>query len=217
MLKQDRSRATRQRIIESAALMFDRFGYAGTTLSDVVQQGGFTKGSLYFHFSSKEEIARAVVDTQHERSVGPVQAFTRDGMGGLEATIRATHALGRLLLDDVLVRAGIRLTLEQGSLSAVMTRPYEEWIAVTERMLRQAVDEGDMRPGVDPEAVARFLVGSFTGVQVLSGVMTGRQDLMLRLRQLWTILLPGLVPARKVPHFERLNCLLATASTEAVP
>src|ERR1700749_360026 len=53
---------TRQFIIETTAGIFNTKGYAGTSLSDLTEATGLTKGSIYGNFENKEEVALAVVD-----------------------------------------------------------------------------------------------------------------------------------------------------------
>src|ERR1700731_690192 len=48
---------TRQKIIEQAAPLFNRLGYAGCSMQDIMAATGLEKGGLYRHFSSKEELA----------------------------------------------------------------------------------------------------------------------------------------------------------------
>ncbi|WP_266202438.1 TetR/AcrR family transcriptional regulator [Pontibacter kalidii] len=54
MSKADR---TRQLIIEKSAHLFNQKGYAGTSMQDIMGATGLTKGGIYGHFDSKEEIA----------------------------------------------------------------------------------------------------------------------------------------------------------------
>jgi TetR/AcrR family transcriptional repressor of nem operon len=53
-----KSERTRQFIIEQAAPIFNRKGFAGTSMSDILEATGLAKGGLYGNFGSKEEIAR---------------------------------------------------------------------------------------------------------------------------------------------------------------
>ncbi|HZY79035.1 MAG TPA: TetR/AcrR family transcriptional regulator [Cyclobacteriaceae bacterium] len=53
-----KSERTRQFIIEQAAPIFNRKGFAGTSMSDILEATGLAKGGLYGNFESKEEIAR---------------------------------------------------------------------------------------------------------------------------------------------------------------
>jgi AcrR family transcriptional regulator len=204
MPKQERAEITRRAIIRGAAEVFDRYGYAASTLSDVIGQGGVTKGALYFHFKSKEDVASAVVEEQHRLSVGPTRAWLEQDGNSLEAVIRATQLMAVQLTSDVVVRAGIRLTLEHGTFGALQVDPYVEWVDVIKGLTQRAMDEGDVRSPLSAEDLARFVVGTFTGIQVLSEVFTGRQDLRRRVEQMWIILFPALVPARKIQHFRRI-------------
>jgi len=49
--------ATRQRIVEAAAPLFNQRGFAGCSMQDVLDATGLEKGGLYRHFGSKEELA----------------------------------------------------------------------------------------------------------------------------------------------------------------
>ncbi|HEV7828367.1 MAG TPA: ScbR family autoregulator-binding transcription factor [Pseudonocardiaceae bacterium] len=201
MVKQARAAVTREQILRGAAEVFDRYGYGAATLSDVIAQAGVTKGALYFHFSSKEDLARTVIEQQHALSVRPARQRLDEHAPGLESVIRLSQGLAGQLMEDVVVRAGIRLTLEQGTFGASVSNPYRDWVAVTEQLLRRAIDEGDLRDSIKPAALARLAVGAFTGVQLLSEVLSGRQDLYQRVEEMWDILLPSLVSARKLPYF----------------
>jgi TetR/AcrR family transcriptional repressor of nem operon len=53
---------TRKFIIESTAEIFNRKGFSGTSLSDLTEATGLTKGSIYGNFENKEEVALAVFD-----------------------------------------------------------------------------------------------------------------------------------------------------------
>jgi TetR/AcrR family transcriptional regulator, transcriptional repressor for nem operon len=53
---------TKQRIIAEAATLFNRRGYNGSSLQDVMEATGLEKGGIYRHFSSKEELAVAAFD-----------------------------------------------------------------------------------------------------------------------------------------------------------
>jgi len=52
---------TRQRILDIAVDLFIEQGYAGTSVRDISERLGMTKGSLYYHFASKEEVLNALV------------------------------------------------------------------------------------------------------------------------------------------------------------
>jgi AcrR family transcriptional regulator len=68
---------TRQRILEVAVDLFIERGYAGTSVRDISQRIGMTKGSLYYHFASKEDLLTALV----EPIISELDHFIADASG----------------------------------------------------------------------------------------------------------------------------------------
>ncbi|MBC7827339.1 MAG: TetR/AcrR family transcriptional regulator [Chitinophagaceae bacterium] len=57
-----KSEKTKQFIIEKAAPLFNKKGYAGTSMNDIMVATGLAKGGVYGHFESKDEIAAAAFE-----------------------------------------------------------------------------------------------------------------------------------------------------------
>src|SRR6201998_3651020 len=53
---------TRQKIVETAAVLFNQKGFTGCSMGDIVAASGLEKGTLYGHFSTKEELALPAFD-----------------------------------------------------------------------------------------------------------------------------------------------------------
>jgi len=195
---QQRAIETRSSVIEGASRVFESAGYGNASLSEIATQSEVTKGALYFHFKSKEEIALAVIEAQHTRSRLAGEKVATKGDKGLPTMMELCRVFGQQLLDDVVVRAGIRLTFEASAFDADVTGPYQDWVDTMTFLGTQAQEEGDFRKDVVAADFARFLVASFTGVQMVSNVLTGREDLMLRIDQMWAFMLPAVAtdPAR---------------------
>ncbi len=60
--QQERARRTRAAIVESAAAEFSKRGYAAASINAILEHSNATKGAMYFHFDSKEDLARAVLE-----------------------------------------------------------------------------------------------------------------------------------------------------------
>jgi len=65
---------TKQYIIEKTAPVFNKKGYAGTSLNDIIDQTGLTKGSIYGNFENKDEVALAAF----EHNVNKVSALFKE-------------------------------------------------------------------------------------------------------------------------------------------
>jgi AcrR family transcriptional regulator len=59
--RSERKAATRARLLEAAARVYARSGFAGATLDEVAADAGFTKGAVYAHFGSKENLLMALL------------------------------------------------------------------------------------------------------------------------------------------------------------
>lgn len=204
MTKQARAVETRAAIIRAAADVFGALGYGGSSMADICVAAGLTKGAVYFHFESKEALALAVVDAQHERAITLGDELLHSDKSGLQVLLTMAFELARQLQSDPVSRAGIRLTMESSSLSTPVVTPYEDWIGACDTLLRRAILDGDVREDLDVAAAARFISPAFTGVQIVSDVLTGREDLMQRVVEMWSFVLPSLVVPER---WERLRTL----------
>lgn len=208
MVKQERAQVTRETIVSGAAAVFGRRGYGLASIADIAAEAGVTKGALYFHFPSKDELARAVIAEQHRRTMAAASEVVEQGLPGLETMVRLSTVLAHQLLTDPVVQAGIRLTTDVSMFDPPVTEPYEDWLRTTEALFRQAAGEGDLRGDIDPAMLASVVVPAYTGVQLLSETMADRADLLERVRDLWIVLLPGIVPPDELDRLRRLPDLI---------
>ncbi|MFF0015309.1 ScbR family autoregulator-binding transcription factor [Streptomyces sp. NPDC005374] len=197
MVRQERAEVTRSAILDGAARAFDAEGYHGTSLGDILKEAGVTKGALYFHFGSKEELAQALIDEQFS----VLEAVVGAGKPGVQSVIDIAHSMARRLVADVRVRAGIRLVIDQSSSTGIVGEPYTRWIELFRDCLVQAQRRGDVKADLDPGRVARLIVGSWTGLQLSSQVLSGRADLSEETTLMWEMLLPSIVPPRRLERF----------------
>ena len=69
---------TRKRIVDTAARLFMEKGYDHTSIQDIIDNlGGLTKGAIYHHFKSKEEIMGAVSDMIYSAATGEMEKVRR--------------------------------------------------------------------------------------------------------------------------------------------
>ncbi|MEV3859865.1 ScbR family autoregulator-binding transcription factor [Streptomyces sp. NPDC050095] len=177
---------TRESILRAAAEVFDESGYAGASINRILERAGVTAGSLYFHFKSKEALARVVIQEQANDLAFPEEAQ------GLQSLVDMTGYLASQMQHNTLFRAGVRLAVEQSELGLQEYAIYEWWSERFRQELVVAREQGQLMPGVDEAAFASMLVATFTGTQIMSQVACGRADLPKRLGDMWRCMLPAL-------------------------
>ena len=57
---------TKERILETALELFAQSGYLGTSMSDIAGELGITKGALYKHYTSKQDILSSIVERMNK-------------------------------------------------------------------------------------------------------------------------------------------------------
>ena len=74
-----RKAATRTRLLEAAARVYSARGFAGATLDDVAEEAGLTKGAVYGHFGSKDNLLAALMEEYLAHEIGEqVALFSRE-------------------------------------------------------------------------------------------------------------------------------------------
>ncbi|WP_210594150.1 ScbR family autoregulator-binding transcription factor [Streptomyces sp. GESEQ-35] len=187
MAKQDRAVRTRQTILTAAAKVFEERGYQASTISEILNTAGVTKGALYFHFPSKEHLAQGVLAEQDQRVPIP------DRASKIQQVVDTVVLHAYLLQSDPMVRAGVRLSLDQQAQGLDRSGPFTRWTDVGLELLEKAQAQGELLPHVVPTETADVLVGSFAGVQAMSETLSGYQDLPRRVSALLKHVLPSVV------------------------
>ncbi|MDJ0362292.1 ScbR family autoregulator-binding transcription factor [Rhodococcus sp. H29-C3] len=203
---QERAVLTRQAVILGAAKSFEKFGYSAS-LATILQHAAVTKGAMYFHFGSKEELAHAVIEAQHAMAMEGTRLVASQSDTAVETLVLVSQEMARQLVTEPIARGGMRLTMEIGSIQGPIDKPYLDWIEAIRQVALRAAEDGDIVKSTDIDALARFIVGSFTGVQILSEMLTGRTDLYERLNQMWNLVLPTIIHKSKLAHVMRLAAL----------
>ncbi|MFI1566693.1 ScbR family autoregulator-binding transcription factor [Streptomyces sp. NPDC020490] len=185
MAQQERGKRSRESILQAAARVFDERGYDAASTNEILSRTGLTRGSLYHHFPSKEAIALALVQA-HAEALQPPERPVK-----LQSVIDLTLEFAQRLQHDPVLRASVRLTTEQTSFSCPPQTTYEQSMAAVLALLQEAEKQGEVLPGVDVHEVTSTVVGSFTGLQIMSHAFTNREDLPERIGVFWKFFLPG--------------------------
>ncbi|WP_432145830.1 ScbR family autoregulator-binding transcription factor [Streptomyces sp. bgisy084] len=190
MAQQDRAIRTRRVILEAAASVFDEQGYDRATIAEVLERAGVTKGALYFHFASKEQLALAVIEEQ------VVDIAVQPQTIKLQEFVDSGQVLAFRLRSDPIQRGAARLAVEQGSNHLDRKQSMLSWTRFVEGLLNDARSRGEILESVVVRETAELFVGAFAGLQMMSQAMTNRADLSRRLTVFFEHTLPSIaVPA----------------------
>ncbi len=157
----------RSAVVRAAGDLFIRRGYAVTTLGEIAQEAGFTKGAIYSNFGGKPELfAAAMADRLSERTSSAIQAAALLGGGQSGALVRQLAELvvsesWSLLMNEFRVVAS-----RDPAAAAVYARLRSQ--AQSDLAARLRADDATLHLGadVDHDGVAVLLITVITGLAV---------------------------------------------------
>lgn len=199
MVTQARAEATRDAILAAAVDLFAECGYGNTALSDVIEAAGVTKGAAYYHFPTKESVAVALIERTDARIGETLEVVLAQPGSALENLIRASFVIADLSESDPEVRVGMQLRHGLPQISAATATSYSEQQMVGVATLREAIAEGDLRAGLDPEAAARTIFAAIVGIHVTSAA--SRTHPREGLKTMWQFLLEGMLAGNSTEYF----------------
>lgn len=164
--RQPRAIVTRTAILDAFAGAFDTIGFAASSMSDVISSNPITKGAVYFHFDTKEAIARQLIEDWDTAIVQAFSLAVEDSEPALTQLRSGFAALARCVEKDQPYRAGMRLTLDPSMGGA---HSYRKWIEAVGKLIECAIAEGTLDSRTVVQELAWNLCAGFIGaVQALS-------------------------------------------------
>lgn len=160
---------TRQFIIEKTAGIFNMKGYAGTSMSDLTEATGLTKGSIYGNFENKEEVALAAFDhnyakihriirqrvqqavTYHDKLMVYAQVYD-------QFTLTTFPPGGCPILNTAIEADDTHELLKDRAAKALL-----RWKKNIETIIKAGIDAGEFKKGVDPAQQALSVIALIEG------------------------------------------------------
>jgi TetR/AcrR family acrAB operon transcriptional repressor len=161
----EEAQQTRNALIDAAELVFERRGVSSTSLQEVAEAAGLTRGAVYWHFRDKADLFNAMMD----RAVLP---FERQWLEPADDDVADPMGRLRELMFDILRQVAVDARLRRvfaistqkveyvGELDAIRERHlrvYHQALLRIEALLRQAAAAGQLARGVSPKTTARAL------------------------------------------------------------
>jgi len=183
-----------RRLIEASSELFAERGYLGTSVNDLLERAGLTRNAFYSYFPSKEALAVAIVEHTAAQWPPLIARFRALRAPAVDTVIALSLEVGDRFREDVVIRAGTRLSLERDTVKTPIPPPFHGWAEEIESLLSPAGEWELMGLSTPADVAARVIVTCLIGVQYLSGGPEGREQMMRRLTEMWTVMLPGLRP-----------------------
>ena len=167
--KSRKSELKRQRIVEAAASVFRRRGYAEATMSEIATEADTHAGSLYYHFNGRDELVIEMLSYSTVR----LQAAVQEALKALPPT---ADSLDRFI---TLVRTHVCVVAERDDFSVAWQKVHDQisdqlrekvakqpriFAKLWDKALADLVSDGFLRDDFDGRLVRLLLIGSISWV-----------------------------------------------------
>jgi AcrR family transcriptional regulator len=158
MTQAERAALSDSRMFNATTLLIHEHGTHNTTLRDVGEKAGYSRGLASARFGSKEDLFRELMSVFDQRWSEEYRAYIADrtGIAAFRASIDAIVHF--VTSNSDYVRAMFILRYEMiGSSDAMRARlaaQHEIYQHDVERWIRQAIEDGGIKPGTSPERIA---------------------------------------------------------------
>ena len=188
-MNENKDKDTRYRILNAAINTFSKKGYHNTRIDDIVDAAKTSKGGIYFHFPSKQDIFLGLIDefaNLLERRISQAIENQGGGIQRVDAALQAcisTFQEYRKLSKIFLVQAvGLGLVYEEKQ-----QQIHNRFATIVKTHLDEAVNQGDIEP-IDTQIAALAWMGVINEI-VIRWIHTGEPDLEHALPELRSFLL----------------------------
>jgi len=173
---------TKQEIVRKAAPLFNQKGYAGTSLSDLMEATGLQKGGIYRHFSGKEELAIEAFDYSWQKAVS-------GRLEGVENVPDSVDRLKKMIDNFVDMRTGLvpggcplmNTAIEADDGNTVLRNRARKallgWTTRISKIAAEGINKHEIDSKVQPRRLSEWIIGSLEGALLISRLQKASEPL----------------------------------------
>ncbi|MDJ0754428.1 MAG: TetR/AcrR family transcriptional regulator [Ardenticatenaceae bacterium] len=158
----ERKKSRQEEVYAAAAKLFATKGYHATRVQDIADELGILKGSLYYYFSSKEDLLVKITEGKIEELLAAIEAIAETGYPPRQKLALAIDEHLRFFQQHVhiytiFVKEQLAdINKRTANNARKMNRAYQQ---VWKRMVEEGIKSGEFRPDLDTELIMRAILG----------------------------------------------------------
>lgn len=184
-------------ILAAAATIFAEKGFSKTGINDIVRASGLSKGGVYWHFASKDEIVTAIFNQFFEGQLAALASLI--AQTDMTATDRLLMLAKQSGTDTQAMAAQFPSSLEFYALAARdaalrerLAHYFGLYQEAVQKLVEQGITSGEWHAQVDARVTAQTIIALFEGVLLVYSVQTNPAPLEQQATAAMTLLLNGL-------------------------
>lgn len=160
---------TYDKILGAALDLFVSRGFEGTTVDAVAEAAGVTKGAIYFHFATKDDLLRVLLDQVESNFVDPMdRRVRRAGPGAREKFVAFAHqqselGIGRTKLAILAIKTSSDFADGDARFGPRIRQIYRRLYDIVEDIVELGKAQGEFRADVGTRQLASFVIATHDG------------------------------------------------------
>lgn len=189
---------TRQFIIETTSGIFNTKGYAGTSMSDITEATGLTKGSIYGNFSNKEEVALAVFDHNYGKVTGVINQRISAAKNYHDKLMVYAQVYDQYTRSNFFPQGGcpiLNTAVEADDTNPLLkdraAKAIQGWKKRIMDMIHAGVEAGEFKEGLDHNRIALSIIAMIEG-GIMMAKVTNSQSCLDKIMHAVELLINGM-------------------------
>lgn len=179
MLKGD---VTKEKIKNVSRTLLHKNGYNNTSINDILEASGVKKGSLYFHYQSKETLISEVLEETlgiYENLVdfSIEQPTNTEKIYAIMDAVTHYHTYGDSIHGCMFGNLALEIGHDDSETSLFVQKVFKKWVKRFEKLLENAAANGELKLKEPAEILAKMIVASMEGGVLLSKITNDGQNL----------------------------------------
>jgi AcrR family transcriptional regulator len=166
---QQRSEATRSRILDAAEQCFAQNGYDGTGVALICQTAGVSKGAFYHHFEGKQVVFLALLNrwlSTMDTQIQTLGVNQTNPVGRLAAASRIVGQLSQVPNEQLLIYlAYLNKAARDPKAWQATKEPYYRYQAFVRDLVHDGIEEGAFHPA-NPATISRIVIALVMGLLI---------------------------------------------------
>ena len=172
--REAKKEARRQEILIAATAVFAQKGFDGASMDDIVQASGLSKGGLYWHFKSKDDLIAAILSQFFSQEMVILDEI-------VTAVAPASHKLqqlGQQIITDINQMTDLltisldfyALAARRESVREELNSYFHQYRGKLTNLIQAGIDEGEFEATVSAPAAALNLIAQFEGLVLIYAI-----------------------------------------------
>ena len=196
MGKHQPSEVRRAQILEAAMHVCADKGYHASRIDDIAAHAGLSKGAVYHHFASKQEVFLGLVEQMMAEATQVISQLDASGASAVETLNGLIDLFVGMFRDSPQVLRGLLeiffLGVRDPEFRKHFDGYYSSMIEATEQVIRHGIDRGELDPDLDPEEAARVFVLGGDGLLLILVMLDRFEEGVGSVRAMSDLLLEGM-------------------------